>query len=140
MVEQNQVTLAGGEQAHTITIFPQMTGGGCGGGACGCGPSNRSDPVADLIREMDKARLLLDKPVRVEKIEYATGAQLAHAINRLDSILKVSTGEDSVSHGNLHALLMYSTPIVAIDERVVAAGYVPAIGEIEKHLQSRPSV
>ena len=121
----------------TVTVFPPPSN--CGGGAsCACAPapSPAQDPMEEISHRLREIREAFGDAVRIEVAQYTTLPQLLYAVDRLNSILRASGKDVVVSAGNLGAVLTAVAPIVAVNDKIVAAAAVPTREQLAGFLKS----
>jgi hypothetical protein len=92
--------------------------------------------MEEISHRLREIREPFGDAVRVEVAQYTTLPQVLHAVDRLNSILHASGKDVVVSAGNLGAILTAVAPIVAVNDKVVAAGSVPTGEQLAGFLKS----
>lgn len=128
----------------TVTVFPPLSACGpssscCGPSAC-CGPSTNpfsvQDPMEELSQRLGEIEGAFGNTVGIETVEYGTASQFRHAIERLNSVLKVSEMDFVASPGNFSILVSSAAPIIAVNDRVVSTGSVPTKEQMFAHIEA----
>ena len=110
----------------TVTVFPPPSS--CGGGSsCSCAPAHSpaQDPMEEISHRLREIREAFGDAIQIEVAQYTTLPQLLYAVDRLNSILRTSGKDVVVSASNLGAVLTAVAPIVAVNDKIVAAAFVP---------------
>ncbi len=120
----------------TVTVFPPLPS--CGGSSCSCAPAHSpaQDPMEELAQRLREIREAFGDAVRIEVAQYTTLPQVLYAVDRLNSILRASGKDVVVSAGNLGAILTAVAPIVAVNDKMVAAASVPTGEQLAGFLKS----
>ncbi len=120
----------------TVTVFPPLPS--CGGSSWSGGPaqSPAQDPMDELSQRLREIREAFGDAVRIEVAQYTTLPQVLHAVDRLNSILRASGKDVVVSAANLGAILTAVAPIVAENDKMVAAASVPTGEQLAGFLKS----
>ena len=121
----------------TVTVFPPPSS--CGGGSsCSCAPAHSpaQDPMEEISHRLREIREAFGDAIQIEIAQYTTLPQLLYAVDRLNSILRTSGKDVVVSANNLGAVLTAVAPIVAVNDKIVAAAFVPTGEQLAGFLKS----
>ena len=120
----------------TITVFPPPSS--CGGSSCSCAPGHlpAQDPMEEISQRLREIREAFGDAVKIEVAQYRTLPQLLLAVDRLNSILRASGKDVVVSAGDLGAVLTAVAPIIAVNDRIVAAASIPTGEQLASFLKS----
>lgn len=123
-----------------VTVFPRLNADSCG---TGCGVSCSSCTGCDQncgFKELDQEQMndlcfLLEEVGHNKcdncQLEFINVTDIDYSIERLNMIL-VTSGEETVTHYTYGEYMTESSPIIAINSKIITKGRIPSKQELIK--------